>query len=292
MTKKTKDNTPVQQLLVPNYILSISKVLTSISPWLASRFAAKLFLTPFRYKLPEREKEMDANTIQNKEFVNSMNREIVTYHYGDGQKRVLLVHGWSGRGTQLAKIANALKDKGYMCVSFDAPAHGKAEGKMSMMPFFIEAVQYLDEKYGPCEAVVGHSLGGMASLRAIRNGMTTKKLVIIGTANNVTEITRHFAENMKMNEKVARKMKKYLDGKFNQDMDILSGAESAQHVKISTLVIHDENDVDVKVNSAYEIDAALVDSELMITQGLGHRRILGNEQVINKISTFIAAQSL
>ena len=292
MTKNTKDNTPVQQLLVPNYILSISKILTTISPWLASRFAAKLFLTPFRYKLPEREKEMDSNSIQKKEFVESMNREIVTYEYGVSSKKILLVHGWSGRGTQLAKIAKELKNNGYKCISFDAPAHGKAEGKMSMMPFFIEAVEYLDKKYGPFEAVIGHSLGGMASLRALRNGVKTKKLVIIGTANNVTEITRHFAENMKMNDKVARKMKSYLDGKFKQDMDILSGAESAKHVTTPTLIIHDENDVDVKVNSAYEIDAALVDSELMITKGLGHRRILGNEDVINKISTFIAAQSL
>lgn len=292
MTKKTKDNTPVQRLLVPDYILVISKILTTISPFLASRFAAKLFLSPFKYELPKRERNMDANSIQKKAFVPSMNREIVTYKFGESAKKVLLVHGWSGRGTQLAKIAEALTERGYMCVSFDAPAHGKAEGNMSMMPFFIKAVHYLDENYGPFDAVVGHSLGGMSSLRAIRQGMKTNKLVIIGTANNISEITRHFAKNMKMNDKVARKMKKYLDNRFNEDMDVLSGAESAKHVKTPTLVIHDEEDVDVKINSAYEIHEALENSELMVTSGLGHRRILGNPEVINKITTFIAAQSL
>lgn len=292
MTKKTKDNTPVQRLLVPNYILTISKILTGISPFLASRFAAKLFLSPFKYELPKREKNMDAKSIQKKVFVPSMNREIVTYEFGKSDKKVLLVHGWSGRGTQLAKIAEALIKEGYMCVSFDAPAHGKAEGKMSMMPFFIDAVHYLDENYGPFEAVIGHSLGGMSSLRAIRQGMKTDKLVIIGTANNITEITRHFAKNMKMNDKVARKMKKYLDNRFNEDMDVLSGAESAKYVTTPTLIIHDEEDVDVKINSAHEIHEALENSELMITSGLGHRRILGNPEVINKITTFIAAQSL
>ena len=292
MTKKTKDKTPVQRLLVPSYILSISRILTTISPFLASRFAARLFLSPFRYKLPEREKEMDKESIQNEVMVPSMNRSIITYEYGKSEKKVLLVHGWSGRGTQLAKIAEALKKKGYMCVSFDAPGHGKAEGKMSMMPFFIKAVHHLDEQYGPFDAVIGHSLGGMSSLRAIREGMKTDKLVIIGTANNISEITRHFAQNMKMNNKVARKMKTYLDNRFNEDMDVLSGGESAKYVKTPTLVIHDEEDVDVKVNSAHEIHEELENSELLITSGLGHRRILGNKEVINKITTFIAAQSL
>lgn len=221
-----------------------------------------------------------------------MNREIVTYEYGQSEKKILLVHGWSGRGTQLAKIAQALKAEGYMLISFDAPAHGKAKGKMSMLPFFIKAVHFLDEKYGPFDAIVGHSLGGMSALKAISNGLKTKKLVIIGTANNITEITQHFAENMKMNHEVAAKMKKYLDERFNEDMDTLSGARSAENVKIPTLVIHDEKDVDVKVNSAYEIHEALEDSELMITSGQGHRRILGNPEVINKTTTFIAAQSL
>jgi len=292
MTKKIKDNTPVQRLLVPTYILVISRFLTTVSPFLASRFAAKLFLTPFKYKLPEREKEMDSNSVQQKVMVPSMNREIITYEYGQSKKKILLVHGWSGRGTQLSKIAEAMKAKGYMIISFDAPAHGKAEGKMSMMPFFIKAIHHMNENYGPFDAIIGHSLGGMSSLRAIRQGLETKKLVIIGTANNISEITRHFAQNMKMNNKVARKMKAYLDNRFNEDMDILSGGESAKHVKTPSLIIHDKKDVDVKINSAYEIHEELENSELMVTSGLGHRRILGNQEVINKIATFITAQSL
>lgn len=288
MKKKKKDKLPVQRLLVPTYILVTGKILSSISPFLASRFAAKLFLTPFRYKLPEREIEMDQNSVQSTQKVPEINREIVVYEYGNTPKKVLLVHGWSGRGTQLAKIAEALLEKGYSSISFDAPAHGKAPGKMSMMPFFIESIHYLDRKYGPFEALIGHSLGGMSSLRAIKDGLQTKKLVIIGTANSVTHITREFTKNLKMSEKVARKMKAYFDHKFNEDMDNYSGAVSAKGLTTPTLIIHDEEDVDVHVSSAYEINDALENSQLYITKGLGHRRILGNKDVINKITTFIA----
>ncbi|WP_423819498.1 alpha/beta hydrolase [Salinimicrobium sp. TIG7-5_MAKvit] len=288
MTQQKKDQTPVQRLLVPSYILATGKILTTLSPFLASRFAARLFLTPFRYKLPEREKKMDRESKQEKLVLPHFQREIVVYQYGESSRKILLSHGWSGRGTQLAVMAEALIKAGFAVVSFDAPAHGKASGKMSMMPHFIEAIEVLEKKYGPFEAAIGHSLGGMASLKAVSNGLPVKKLVIIGTANSITHITREFARNMKMNNKVADKMKSYFDRKFDEDMNKLSGAVSAEGVKIPTLVIHDEDDVDVHISSAYDIHEKLENSELMTTKGLGHRRILGNSDVIKKIVDFLS----
>ncbi len=287
MTQQKKDKTPVQRLLVPNYILFTGKLLTTLSPFLASRFAAKLFLSPFKYKLPEREEKMDSNSKQTRVTVPSINREIVVYEYGTSDRKILLAHGWSGRGTQLAIMAEALLKAGFSVVSFDAPAHGKAPGKMSMMPHFVEAVHFIDKHYGPFEAGIGHSLGGMSMLRAVKEGLKIDRLVIIGTANSVTRITREFAHNMKMNEEVAKKMKKYFDKKFGEDMDTFSGAVSAREVKIPTLIIHDEHDVDVHVGAAHELHEVLENSEIFITEGLGHRRILGNSEVINKVVDFL-----
>src|SRR5690606_18444464 len=108
---------------------------------------------------------------------------------------------------------------------------------------------------------------------AVKDGLKIKKLVIIGTANSVTNITREFANNMNLNQKVADKMKTYFDEKFGQDMDNFSGAFSAKSVEIPTLVIHDEDDVDVQLSSAKEIHQNLKDGELFLTKGLGHRKI-------------------
>jgi len=287
MPQLTEKKKPVQVLLAPKYLMVTGKILTKTSPFLASRFAARLFFTPFRYKIPEREKEMDRNSIQESIMVPSINREIEVYHYGESKKKILLIHGWSGTGTQMAIIAKELVKKGYSIVSFDAPGHGKAPGKISMMPFFIESIHELEKKYGPFHSAIGHSLGGMSILKAVKDGLSLNKLVIIGTANSVTHITKDFAQNMQLNEKVAKKMKSYFDSKFGEDMDNYSGAVSAKAVKTPTLVIHDEDDVDVHVSSAYEISKNLIDSQLLITKGLGHRKILGDSEVINSITTFI-----
>lgn len=291
MTKNNKKGTPVQVLLTPQYSLTTGRILTAISPYLASRFAAWLFLKPFRYKLPLREKEIDEQFQHQSLLIPGINREIVVYSNsaaGSG-KKILLAHGWSGRGTQMPDIAHTLIEAGYEIVSFDAPGHGRAPGKMSMMPFFIEAIHHLEKEYGPFYGAIGHSLGGMSLLKATKDGLLIKKLVVIGTANSVTNITREFARNMQLNLRVAQIMKTYFDKKFGQDMDNLSGAFSAESVKIPTLVVHDENDVDVDISSAYEIKNSLENGELLVTKGLGHRKILGDPKVINKIATFFAA---
>lgn len=289
MAKKHKDKTPIQQLLLPWYILYTGKLLNWISPYLASKFASKLFLTPLKYKLPNREKSMDRNTKQSVIRMPKSEKDIVVYEYGKSNKKILLVHGWSGRGTQLSIIADALLEQGFSTISFDAPAHGKAPGKMSMMPYFIEAIHFLNKKYGPFQAIIGHSLGGMSTLKAIKEGVPTEKAVIIGTANSVTAITKEFVQNLHMDKEVAYLMKSSFDEKFGQDMDNYSGAISAQSVSIPTLVIHDKDDVDVHYKCAEEIHNQLKSSELYLTKGLGHRRILGDEKVINKITTFITA---
>lgn len=291
MSKKQKKGQPVQVLLTPDYILSTGRLLSKISPYLASRYGAWLFLKPFRYKLPDREKELDKIMDHESLIVPGIERDIVVYKNftANTGKRILLAHGWSGRGTQMPDIAMALINKGYEVVSFDAPAHGRSTGKMSMMPYFIDSIKYLEEKYGTFYAGIGHSLGGMSFLKAVKDGVDLQKLVIIGTANSVTNITKEFAQNMQLGQEVAKIMKSYFDNKFGEDMDNLSGAISAKEVTIPTLVVHDEDDVDVEVSSAHEIKNNLKNGQLFITKGLGHRKILGDPKVINKITTFIGA---
>jgi len=86
-------------LHVPKPILLTAKVLEAASPKLAAKFAMKVFTTPLKFKLPKREEKMDAASRQEVIDVPQINKKIHVYHYGDSAEKVLLVHGWSGRGT-------------------------------------------------------------------------------------------------------------------------------------------------------------------------------------------------
>ncbi len=287
MNKIDKDNIPIQALMVPKPILYTGKILNWLSPFLASRFAARIFLTPFSYEMPKREKPMFEKSKKELIYIKKIRRKVMFYQYGESEKKILLVHGWSGSGTQLSKIAEKLLENGYSTVSFDAPAHGKSPGKRTILPHFLETIYYLEENYGPFEAAIGHSLGGIALLRATKLRLKIKKLVIIGTANSITAVTKNFAKNLQLTQKVAQLLKSYFDNRYGEDLNNYSGAVSAAEVKVPTLVIHDKNDVDVHYSAANEINDALEKSTLLLTEKLGHRKILGDAKVISEVTNFI-----
>ena len=143
-----KAKTVNQSPQIPKIIIITAKFLQAISPKLVTLFAAKLFTTPIKHKIPKRELKMVTDSIQTTLFIPAIKKTINIYNYGHGKKRVLLVHGWSGRGTQLVKIADALLELGYSTISFDAPAHGKSKGSSTIMTEFIVSIIEIEKQLG------------------------------------------------------------------------------------------------------------------------------------------------
>ncbi len=283
MTNKAKKNISK----IPTIILISAKFLQFISPKLATKFAAKLFTTPIKHKIPKREFNMDEKSVQSIIKIPSINKEIVVYRYGVSAKKVLLAHGWSGRGTQLVKFADALLDLGYATVSFDAPGHGKSYGNTSIMTDFIASILEIDKLYGPFDAAIGHSLGGMSLLNAVKQGLNINKLVIIGSGDKVQDILDDFVNKLKLNPEIAKNMKVHFEKKFGQKMENYAAHEAAKSVKNPTLIIHDENDYEVPVFCGKNIANHLSNGTYYESKKLGHRKILGDHEIINMSMEFI-----
>ena len=283
-----KKQKQAQVIEIPKAILFIAKFLQAVSPSLTTKFAAKLFTTPIRHKLPKRELHMERESVQKSIVVPEIQKEIVVYEYGKSDKKVLLVHGWSGRGTQLVKIADELLKLGYMTISFDAPAHGKSKGNYSIMTEFIASILEIEKQYGPFEFAIGHSLGGMSVLNAIKQNFQVKKAVIIGSGDIIQDIIDDFIRKLQLKPEYGIKLRDHFEAKFSGKMDDYSAYKAAEKTEVPVLIIHDKDDDDVSVKAAYNIQKHLKQSEIMITEGLGHRKILGDEAVIQKITAFIS----
>lgn len=286
MTKKVE--IPAQSLQIPKSIIITAKFLAAISSKLATQFAAKLFSTPLKHKIPKREFEMDKNSLQQRIIIPSINKEIVVYIYGKSQRKILLVHGWSGRGTQLAKIAEEFLNLGFETVSFDAPAHGKSKGNSTLLPEFIASILEIEKQFGPFEFAIGHSLGGMSILNAIKQNFKVNKAVIIGSGDVVQDIIDGFITKLHLKPKYGKLLKAYFEKKNDATMDSFSAYNAAKDVKIPILIIHDENDDEIPIKAAYNIQKHLQNSKIIITKGLGHRKILGDKKVIQDIKTFLS----
>ncbi|MDR7371698.1 alpha/beta hydrolase [Flavobacterium aquidurense] len=282
-----KETNPTKSLKIPQFIILSAKLCAFISTKLVTSYAAKLFTTPIKHKVPKRELEMDSKSSQKTIYIESIDKNIVTYEYGKSDRKILLVHGWSGRGTQLYKIADELLKIGFSTVSFDAPAHGKSQGKTTIMSEFIHSILEIEKQFGPFEIAIGHSLGGMSVLNAIKDGLKVNKAIIIGSGDIVQDILDEFISKLGLKPEISNNLRDRFENKYGIKMDSFSGYRAAQEIKIPVLVIHDNDDPEVPVKAGIHIHKNLEKGLLFLTDGLGHRKILGNQNVINKIISFI-----
>jgi len=285
MTKKTSN--PIQSLKIPRVIIISCKICAFISTKLVTKYTARLFTTPIKHKVPKRELEMDRKSAQHTIHIPKINKDIVVYEFGKSDRKILLVHGWSGRGTQLFKIADELLHNGYSTVSFDAPAHGKSKGKTTIMSDFIESILEIDKIYGPFKIAIGHSLGGMSVLNAIKDGLKVDKAVVIGSGDIVQDILDDFISKLELKPKISELLREHFENKYKTVMDNYSAYKAAAKIKVPVLVIHDNDDPEVAVKAGIHIHKHLVNGSLFVTDKLGHRKILGNQIVIKKIVDFI-----
>ncbi|KRD10630.1 alpha/beta hydrolase [Flavobacterium sp. Root901] len=278
---------PTKSLKIPQIIIISAKIFSYISSKLVTKFAARIFTTPIKHKIPKREFEMDRKSVQKKIYVPAIKKSIVTYKYGSSERKILLVHGWSGRGTQLFKIADELLQNGYSTISFDAPAHGKSEGKTTIMSEFIDSILEIEKQFGPFEIAIGHSLGGMSVLNATKDGLNVKKAVIIGSGDIVQDILDEFIFKLGLKKEISNLLKNFFEEKYQVKMDDFTAYKAAQKIEIPVLVIHDHDDPEVLVKAGIHIHQNLKNGTLFLTEGLGHRKILGNQNVIKKTLEFI-----
>ncbi|WP_202701966.1 alpha/beta hydrolase [Flavobacterium sp. UGB4466] len=282
-----KENNPTKSLKIPKFIIASAKICAFFSAKLVTTYAAKLFTTPVKHKVPKREFDMEQKSIQKTIYVPVINKSVVTYEYGKSNRKILLVHGWAGRGTQLFKIADELLKNGFSTVSFDAPAHGKSEGKSTIMSEFIASILEIEKQFGPFEFAIGHSLGGMSVLNAIKDGLKVKKAIVIGSGDIVQDILDDFVAKLELKPEISERLRDHFEKKYQVKMDDFSAYKAAQKVKLPVLVIHDHDDPEVSVKAGIHIHKQLEDGTLYLTEGLGHRKILGNQNVIKKTLDFI-----
>ncbi len=274
-------------IVVPKWIRFTLIVLERASPYIAMRVAAYIFSKPIKFTPPPAEKQALQSCVQNQVFVPSLNKNIMTYVWGDSGEKVLLVHGWSGRGTQLYKIAEILQNEGYQVVSFDAPGHGKSSGSLTNMLHMVAAIAHLDKSFDGFEFFVGHSLGGMALFNYCKTPNKAKKVITIGAGDLMRTVFDNFIASVGLSLKTNVRMTTYFEQKYNINIDHFSSSVVVQNQQMPTLIIHDKEDADVAVSCAFNIAKNHLNPTLLITQGLGHRRILRDENVLQQIKSFI-----
>lgn len=257
-----------------------------VFPYFFANRAYDLWFSTQRFKTPAKELPAKESAIATTMDIQGL--PIAIYTWGTATKKVLFIHGWSGRGTQCAGFIEPLLNSGYQVMSFDGPAHGETPGKQSSVLQYADTLALIDQKYGPFDAAITHSFGGMALAYAMTSGINIDRVVCICPPDNFDVIINNFNKSLTLPDVVADILltKFYATHGFNLPHR-LSTVNNVIQLTSEALIIHDEDDTDLGWQCGKNVADAWPNAKFIKTSGLGHRRIIRDPEVIKTSVDFI-----
>jgi pimeloyl-ACP methyl ester carboxylesterase len=209
---------------------------------------------------------------------------------------VYLVHGWGGRGAQFAAMVEPLVGAGLRVVTFDAPSHGDSEHgvggpRRTSGLEFAHALDAVFCRFGPADAVVAHSLGTIATYLALRFGwLGTERLVLVAPMVESVSLFDAFQGALGFGARTRRAFDRAVDEFVGIAVSEFDARVQAAHVDpVPTLVIADQGDRQTPYADAVDL-AESIGAPLVTTDGLGHRRILRDPEVVRCVVDFLAEE--
>lgn len=257
-------------------------------PDVAAAWAERLFLTPPARNAASAIELLDAR----ERILSHRGRLIATWSWGPvDAPAVLLVHGWGGHAAQLRGFVSPLLHAGFSVVTYDQPAHGVSEGRLTGLPDFADLVAEVAHHYGVVRGVLGHSLGATAAAFALaRRTIHIEKMVLISPPSDLVGYSRRFARWHWMPERLRRAMQNAIEERYGLRWDELELARLAPRLEAKALVIHDRADRQVPLKQGAAFARSWPGARFMTTEGLGHGRILRDDAVIDAATAFLCAR--
>jgi len=167
---------------------------------------------------------------------------------------LILVHGWKRNRERMMDLLPALKSAGYSCLLFDARSHGLSDpdGLSNMLKFSEDIRAAVDEALSRVEAgnmlgVIGHSVGGAASIHAAAHDDRISCLITIGAFADPESLMRRDFSRKGVPGPVISVLLKYISWKIGAAFEEIAPENQLSRIHCPFLLIHGEEDEIVPV---------------------------------------------
>jgi len=267
-----------------------NQIVGSLLPGKVAAESVDLFLSPRKYPLKPWEEQAEL-TAQRVSFGDSYGEPLSALKWPGGDKRILLMHGWESRATQMSRIAESLSQQGYEVIAIDAPRHGYSRGNKTSPVEFARAIHAAHLELGPFSAAVGHSMGCAGLAIAREFGVMIPRYVLISSPANMLDTLEGFAGFIGLPD---RSTQLFIEGVGSRvgrpadeiDVGTLLAAELAED-EPQVLLIHAPDDIEVPFEASQRIQDKLTNAQLWQAPRLGHRRIIRDPEVIAVIRDYL-----
>jgi pimeloyl-ACP methyl ester carboxylesterase len=221
---------------------------------------------------------------------------IMAWRLGTGPA-TLMVHGWEDDNALWSPLIDACAEMLRAAVALDLPGHGWSPAETCSMEAAGQAVLAVAEAFGPIDSIVAHSFGCPASIWALAHGLSVPRAVMIGSPVprskarggwDMEEWKKHQVGRGEAPEVIDRAMallaerpamQNDRDYAVDEVLPTLSGTKA--------LIIHSMDDEQCPVANSQRMAELWPGSELVLLDGLGHRLIAQDDDVIGRILEFV-----
>jgi pimeloyl-ACP methyl ester carboxylesterase len=276
-----------------------------VAPSLAGRVAFELFArTPDARRPSERERralERAAGLLveARRHCLTSRFGRITAFEFRPAECRawrgtVLVLHGWASRTEHMKALIEGLLAAGHRVISLDLPGHGHSAGRRLTMVSAVDAVHHAGQWFGPFAAVVGHSFGGAVAVNAAAASvkgippLAVDRLVLIAAPSSMPTLFRHFGRALNLGERTYRSFVDRVEAIAGNPLHHYVGSLQLGRIALPTLVLHSRDDREVAAWHAEDHARAGGHVRLEWLNGLGHRRILADPNVVARSVAFVS----
>jgi pimeloyl-ACP methyl ester carboxylesterase len=280
----------VSQKLALRYARARINILSLTSTRKAAIMAFRLFCTP-QQRLAEKDSPLfDRGKKLSFRYEGHTIRGRVWLPAEPPTKKVLITHGFESSSQVFEAYIAALLDKGYEVVAFDAPAHGRSGGRRVTLPKYVGVLRVIEQQYGPFNAYIGHSLGGLALALFLETSSHNEntRLVLIAPAVETASALHTFARVLHLEPTIVHEIDDYIQETSGQHVAWYSLRRAVHNIHARILYLQDEDDKITPSRAARNIEGDGHPAiRFIFTKGLGHRRICQDPESIARILLFL-----
>ena len=261
-----------------------SETLTEHFPRTSLKLSEHLLCRPTR---PKRQRALDESFERHEILVHGQRLRL--YRKGNSDRAIVFSHGWSGQASNFKRFMREALEQGFSVWAIDHLGHGESQGEYANFFLFVagleEAFRYIRAR-DAIVGMVGHSMGSSAIISAkIPSDIPVVLLApVIPFFENMQEIITGFG----ISQKTLMHLFKEIEQRVGRDFADIDPQLQWSRFANRKLVFHDVEDkyIALEKNLA-SIPSSDPQTELNVTQGLGHFRILHDSAVIYQSLDFL-----